>query len=77
MSNNSNDLRSKMGRRLSADAKPARSILSQSSEDARRMTIYLPAEDATALKILAAEQGTSMSALIAAEVRELLQRKGR
>lgn len=74
---NTSDLRSKMGRRLSADAKPARTVLSQAAEDVRRMTIYLPADDATALKVLAAEQGTSMSALISAEVRELLQREGR
>lgn len=72
-----NNLRAKMGRRVSADAKPARTVLSQASEDVRRMTIYLPAEDATALKILAAEQGTSMSALISAEVRALLQREER
>lgn len=72
-----NNLRAKMGRRVSADAKPARTVLSQTSEDVRRMTIYLPAEDATALKILAAEQGTSMSALISAEVKALLQREER
>ena len=72
-----NNLRAKMGRRVSADAKPARTVLSQASEDVRRMTIYLPAEDATALKILAAEQGTSMSALISAEVKALLQREER
>lgn len=72
-----NDLRSKMGRRVSADSQPARTVLSQASDDVRRMTIYLPTEDATALKIMAAEQGTSMSALIAAEVRSLLKHKGR
>jgi len=72
-----NDLRAKMGRRVSTESRPARTVLAQAAEDVRRMTIYLPADDATALKVLAAEQGTSMSALISAEVRELLQREGR
>lgn len=69
------NLSARMRPRTAAEAKPVRDVLSAPGADVRRMTIYLPTDDARSLKKMAAEHDTSMSALIANMVRELLERE--
>jgi len=68
------DLRDRMARRRTSEAKPVKDVLSGPGADMRRMTVYISAEDQRELKVYAAQHDTSMSAIISGLVRDLLEK---
>ena len=69
------DLRSKVQRRVKSTAEKApNEILKAQGAELRRTTVYFPADSVRALKRLAADEDTTMSALINEGVEVVLQR---
>lgn len=70
-----NDLRSKVQRRVKDTAEKSPSdILKTEGTGMRRTTVYLPADSVRALKRLAADEDTTMSALINEGVETIIKR---
>ena len=70
-----NDLRSKVQRRVKeTPEKSVKDVLKAERSDVKRTTIYIPSESARALKRLAADQDTTMTALINEGVELILKR---
>lgn len=71
------DLRSKVQKRVqpAAAAKPVADVLKSERSDVKRTTLYLSIDDVRALKQIALDEGTSMTALVNEGIAHVLQNR--
>lgn len=69
------DLRSKVQKRVqpAAAAKPVADVLKSERSDVKRTTLYLSTDDVRALKQIALDEGTTMTALVNEGIAGVLQ----
>lgn len=71
------DLRAKIGKRVQdAPAKSVQEVFKAEDRDVRKTTLYLPVEHIRELKKLAADEDTSMTALVQEGITHVLRSRG-
>lgn len=71
------DLRAKIGKRVQeAPAKSVREVFTAEDRGVRKTTLYLPVEHVRELKKLAADEDTSMTALVQEGIAHVLRARG-
>jgi hypothetical protein len=73
------DLRSKVQKRVqpATAAKPVADVLKSERSDVKRTTLYLSTDDVRALKQIALDEGTSMTALVNEGIAQVLRSRAR